>query len=145
MITPSGLIAFMVQIAGNRHDVMGLYSLLETSFVGHLLGDNSYWPKPPKRKALQEKGITVTAATREDWHFQHSPEVAAALSKTRYSIERRFSMFNEQFHADRTLCRSPKHYFARRWTKALAHNASRYINAKNGLPHDSVQHFHIAA
>jgi len=125
--------------------VIGLYSLLETSFTGHLIGDNAYWPKRDKRKALEEKGITVTAATRDDWHIRNSPQVASRISKVRYVIERRIHLFNEQFHAHRTLCRSRKHYLARRWTKAVAYNVTRYINSKNNWNYESVIHFQIAS
>ena len=45
MVTPQGRIAAVVQIPGHRHDVQGLYALLKTSFAGHLLGDNAYWPQ----------------------------------------------------------------------------------------------------
>ncbi len=37
IFTPEGRITFVIQIAGNRHDVNGLYVLLKTSFQGHPL------------------------------------------------------------------------------------------------------------
>ena len=47
--TPQGRIAFVQQIPGNRHDVKGLYALLQTSFKGALLADAGYLPKKKKR------------------------------------------------------------------------------------------------
>lgn len=60
IFTPEGRIAFVVQIAGNRHDVNGLYALLKTTFEGHLLGDNAYWPKAKKRSKLAARQVTIT-------------------------------------------------------------------------------------
>ena len=135
----------MQQVPGNRHDVQGLYALLKSTFVGHLLGDNAYWPRAEKRERLERKGITVMAASRSNWHFQYPPKQKAWLKRTRGRVERRIGLFDKQFHADRTLCRSPRHYRARRWTKALAHNVSRYVNAAEKLPRESLAHFRLAA
>jgi hypothetical protein len=145
ILTKSGRIAFVQQVAGHRHDVQGLYALLETSFSGTLLGDTAYWPRPDKRQELARHGIQVFADTDRRWRFQHTPQVAALIDEYRHRIERWTSLFNQQFHADRTLCRSVKHYVARRWTKALAYDVSRYINAANRWPLESVQHFHLAS
>lgn len=145
IFTPEGRIAFVVQIAGNRHDVNGLYTLLKTSFQGHLLGDSAYWPKAEKRSKLAEKGITVTADTHSNWHLQNPPDVQKLLDERRGSVERRIGLFDAQFHAGRTLCRSPKHYHARRWTKVLAHNASRHLSITLNKPKESTMHYRLAA
>lgn len=129
IFTPEGRIAFVVQLSGKRHDVNGLYALLKTDFQGHLLGDNAYWPKANKRSKLAEKNITVTADTRSNWHIQNPPEEQGLLDTWRGRVERRIGLFNTQFHAGRTLCRSLKHYLARRWTKTCAHNFSRHLNS----------------
>ena len=51
--TLDGRLAFMVQVAGNRHDTQGLYALLKTAFQGALLADNGYWPSREKREELE--------------------------------------------------------------------------------------------
>jgi hypothetical protein len=133
-----------VQVAGNRHDVNGLYALLRDSFRGHLVGDNAYWPKEEKRGALAERGVTITAATRSNWAVKSTPEEKALL-KQRGKIERFIGLLDRQFHAHRTLNRSRRHYEARRWTKAAAHNAARLLNNRLALPAEAYQHFHLAA
>jgi hypothetical protein len=135
----------MVQVAGNRHDANGLYALLKTSFEGHLLGDNAYWPKKEKRAKLAKKNITVTADTRSNWYVQNPPAEQALLDEWRGTVERRIGLFNAQFHAGRTLCRSLKHYYARRWFKVFSHNLSRSINSNLGKPEESVMHYQLAA
>jgi hypothetical protein len=145
IFTPQGYIASVQQVPGNRHDVQGLYALLKSSFVGHLLGDNAYWPRAEKRDQLARQGITVMAASRSNWHFQYPPRQKAWLKRTRGRVERRIGLFDKQFHADRTLCRSERHYYARRWMKALAHNVSRHVNAAEKLPLESLAHFRLAA
>lgn len=142
--TPSGMIAHVEQIPGNRHDVQGLYALLFTSFCGHLVGDNGYWPSQAKRKRLAKKGITVTAPVRSNWHIKLTPEETELL-KRRSGIERRIGLFDGQFHAARTRCRSRKHYEARRWLKALAHNLTRHVNRMRQLPFESVAHYRLVA
>jgi hypothetical protein len=122
-----------------------LYALLKTSFEGHLLGDNAYWPNKKKRERLERKNVRVTAASRSNWKFQYPASVEKRLRKHRGGVERRIGLFDKQFHAGRTLCRSAKHYHARRWTKALAHNTSRHINADLDLSKESVAHFNRAA
>ncbi len=144
-MTPGGGIAFIEQLAGNRHDVQGVYALLKTDFCGLLMGDTAYWPRPSERKKLAEKGIEVLASTDPRWGFQNPPEVAAWINRHRHCLDRWISLFNQQFHANRTLCRNPRHHDARRWTKALAFNAARYINMIHGWPKESVQHFRLAA
>lgn len=145
IITPSGLIVFLQQLPGNRHDVQGLYALLKTSFTGTLLGDTAYWPRPDKREQLCCKGIEVLAVPYPQDSYRHPPELAALIDASRHRVDRLIALLNQQFHAHRTLCRSPKHYRARRWTKALAHNVSRYINGTHHWPGESVQHFRLAA
>lgn len=145
IFTPQGRIAFVVEMPGNRHDVQGLYALLETAFEGHLLGDNAYWPRKPKREELARKGIHVTAESRSNWKFQYPPITKAWLKTLRGRVERRISLFDAQFHAGRTLCRTVKHYMARRWTKALAHDCSRHVSTVRHLPEESCAHFRLAA
>jgi Transposase DDE domain. len=140
VFTPDGRIAFMLQLAGNRHDIQGLYSFLETSFRGCLLADNGYWPKQDKRIELEEHGISVIACTRSNQKFRHTPGDAALLKKHRPHVERFIGLFDQQFNATKTRCRNIRNYVARRWSKAMAHNASRFINKKNGWPINSVAH-----
>ena len=145
VFTPGGRIAFVLQMPGNRHDSQGLYALLRTTFQGHLLGDNAYWPRADKREALARKGITVAATTRKGWKVKNTPEDEALLEQWRGSIERCIGLFDLQFHAPRTLCRSRHHYEARRWTKALSHNLSRNLNRRLRRPPESMMHFRLAA
>lgn len=145
IVTPDGRIAMLVQIPGNRHDVQGLYELLHTTFRGHLLGDNAYWPQEKKDRALIRHGIQMTADTRDGFKFQYPPEFRAELKRERAHIERRISLFNTQFHAGKTLNRSEHHYRARRWTKALAHNLTREINGDLGMPLESIACFRAVA
>ena len=140
VFTPDGRIAFMLQLEGNRHDVQGLYSFLETSFRGCLLADNGYWPKQDKRVELEEHGIIIIACTRSNQKYRHTQNDAALLKKHRPHVERFIGLFDQQFNATKTRCRSFKNYVARRWTKALAHNASRFINIENDWPINSVTH-----
>ena len=135
----------MVQLSGNRHDVNDLYALLKTDFKGHLLGDNAYWPKANKRSRLAKKEITVTAATRSNWHIKNPPEEQELLDTWRGRVERRIGLFNTQFHAGRTLCRSLKHYYARRWAKVFTHNVSRHLNTQLDRPEESLMHYQLAA
>lgn len=144
VFTPQGYIAQVRQVAGNRHDVQGLYALLTTALQGCLLGDNAYWPRPEMRAQLKEHGLMVLAQTRSNWRVQYPPRDARWLRRQRGKIERRIGLFNQQFHAGRTLCRSAKHYHARRWTKALAHNTSRRLNAEHGWPQESTAHLRRA-
>ena len=145
IVTRRGLIAHIKQTPGNRHDVNGLYALLEDSFRGLLLGDTGYWPRRKYRRLLARKGIEVAAATCKAWHFQNPPEIAELINSLRRPVERFIGLYDQQFHADRTRSRSLRHYMARRWTKALAHNASRYINSTHGWPFESTQHFRLAS
>lgn len=145
VFTPGGRIAFVLQVPGNRHDSQGLYALLHTTFRGHLLGDNAYWPRADQREALASQGITVAAATRSNWKVRNTPQDEALLKKWRGSVERRIGLFDRQFNAPRTLCRSRRHYEARRWAKVLSHNLSRHLNGKLRRPPESVAHFRLAA
>ena len=130
----------MLQMPGNRHDIQGLYAFLETSFRGCLLADNGYWPKADKQAALKEHGIIVIACSRSNQQFRHTKENAALLKKHRPHIERLIGLFDEQFHASRTRCRNYKSYAARRWSNAMAHTASRFINKENNWATNSVAH-----
>ena len=122
-------------MAGNRHDTQGLYALLQSTFKGCLLTDNGYWPRAEKRQALKQEGIRVIAQERSHPRkATNTAEEKALLKQWRGRVERHISLFDAQFHAQRTLCRSEKHYRARRCAKALSHNASRHINAALGRP-----------
>jgi len=145
VVTPGGMIAFLQQMPGNRYDVQGLYALLKTSFSGQLVADSAYWPRGEMRERLAVRGIYVTAETHSNWRFQYPAAVAGAIKRWRSEIERWISLFNRQFYADKTLCRSVKHYLARRWMKALSFNVARWINKKKGLPKESFLHFHLIA
>jgi hypothetical protein len=145
VFTPGGRITFVLQVPGNRHDVQGLYGLLQTTFRGHLLGDNAYWPSEAKRETLAGRGLTVTAADRSNYKVPNSAEEKALLKRWRGGIERLIALFDQQFHADRTRCRSPRHYEARRWMKVLSHNLSRHLNDQFHQPHESLAHYRVAA
>jgi len=121
------------------------HALLQTSFKGLLLADNAYWPTEEKRAELKSNGIRVVAETRSNWEFQYKPEDAEWLRETRGRVERYIGLFDAQFNAEKTRCRSAKHYLARRWIKVLSHNCSRHINQKRDLPKESVAHFRLAA
>jgi len=136
---------YVGQIAGNRNDVHGLYALLATDFQGLLLADNGYWPNPEKRFELLDKGIRVLAQTRSNMKIQHDEDLAKWLRKRRGAIERKIGLFDQHFNAGETICRSKKHYEARRLCKALAHNGSRYMNRALGKPIDSLVHYHATA
>lgn len=135
----------VVQVPGNRHDVQGLYALLQTTFRGHLIGDNAYWPQEKMDPQLVRQGIVMTAATRRGFGFQYPADFRSALHHERGQIERRISLFNRQFFAGRTLNRSQRHYLARRITKALALNTSRHVNCVLEKSYESVAHFHSAS
>jgi hypothetical protein len=145
VFTPGGRIAFVLQKPGNRHDIQGLYGLMKTAFRGHLVGDNAYWPKATKREALARQGITVTATARANWKARNTAREKALLKRWRGQVERRIGLFDQQFHAGRTLCRSRRHYEARRWAKVLSHNLSRHLNRKLHRPPESLAHFRLAA
>lgn len=145
VFTPTGLIRTVVQIPGNRHDVQGLYALLKSSLRGLVLGDNAYTPRPEKARKLADVGIEVIAAQRSDAVERHPKLVRILLKDWRRRVERRIALFDEQFNASDTLCRSPQHYRARRWMKVLAHNLSRLLNSLNHLKRESVAHYRLAA
>lgn len=145
IFTPEGDLAHIEQVPGNRHDTRGLYALLETNFQGRLLADNGYWPSPKKREELLKQGIEVVAQTRSNMKQQHDEQFAQWLKKRRGAVERRIGLFDQQFNAGETLCRSKKHYEARRYCKAMTHNGSRYMNVRLGRPKESVAHYHAAA
>jgi hypothetical protein len=145
IFTPQGRVAFLVAVPGNRHDVIGLYALLKTPFTGALLGDCAYQPNKTKAQELKTHGLRVHAEQRSNAK-EPRPEFLRKWIHTRRSqIERRIGLFDKQFHADRTLNRSVRHYHARRWTKALAHNCSRHINLAKQFAFESVAHFNAAA
>ena len=143
IFTSQGLIAQVLQLPGNRHDVNGLYALLNTSFQGTLLGDSAYWPNKKKRAQLAQQGIVIHAEKHKNWI--HCEETWPNQRRTRDQVERRIALFNAQFHANRTLNRSRRHYSARRWTKALAHNCSRSLNQELHYSLESMSHFHAVA
>lgn len=144
LFTPEGRIACVVQIPGHRHDVNGFYALLKTSFEGHLLGDNASWPEEKKRARLAKKNIIVTADTRSNWYVRNLPEEQALLDEWCGTVEWRIGLFDAQFHAVRTLCRSPKHYYVRGWFKVFSHNLSRHLNNNFRKPEKSVMHYQLA-
>jgi len=143
--SPGGMIALIQEAPGNRHDVQGLYGLIKTSFRGLLVGDNAYWPRREKREGLEASGIYILAGTRSDQHFRHPHALAACIKRRCSDLDRWISLFNNEFHGDRTLCRNPRHYLARRCTKAFAFNAARRINQALALPRESFMHFHLVA
>lgn len=145
IVTPEGRIAWLQQVPGNRHDVNGLYALLKTPFRGALLADCAYQPRTSKAAQLEAQGIRVHAAQKSNAKNPRPEVLRDWLHQRRSKIERQIALFDQQFHAGRTLNRSPEHYEARRWTKALAHNTARQINAEQGLPLESVAHFNAAA
>ncbi|MDR0362803.1 MAG: hypothetical protein LBJ46_09000 [Planctomycetota bacterium] len=130
----------MLQLEGNRHDVQGLYPFLETSIRGCLPADNGYWPKQDKRVELEEHDMTVIACTRSNQKYRYTQSDADLSKKHRPHVERFIGLFDQQFNAARTRCRSFRNYIARRWTKALAHNALRYINKENDWTINSGAH-----
>ena len=144
IFTPQGRIACVLQVAGNRHDINGLYEFLKNSFAAQLIGDNAYWPKASLREELSAQGVTVIAAARSNWKIQNTSAEKKLLQK-RGRVERFIGLFDQQFHAGKTLNRSRRHYQARRWTKAAAHNLSRHISNEQTLPGESVQHFRLAS
>jgi hypothetical protein len=145
VFTPLGMLRTVIQIPGNRHDVQGLYALLKTSFHGLLLGDNAYSARPSKARELEAAGIKALAAKRTNTQQPHPKAIRALLREWRRRVERRISMFDAQFAAARTLCRSDWHHIARRWMKVTAHNMSRLLNIHSNLKRESVAHFRLAA
>jgi len=145
IFTPQGRIAFVIQVPGNRHDVHGLYALLKTGFAGALLGDCAYQPNPSKDLKLRAQGIHMHAAQKANAKHPRPQFLRRWLHRRRSPVERRIGLFNTQFSAQRTLNRSARHYLARRWTKALAHNCSRHINGKLKLRVESVAPLHAVA
>ena len=145
VFTPAGRVAFVLSIPGNRHDVNGLYALLKTPFKGALLGDSAYQPNKTKAAQLQEHGIRVHAEQKSNAKHPRPAPLRNWLHARRSRIERRIGLFDQQFHAHGTLNRAVRHYHARRWAKALAHNCSRHINAHRHLALESVAHFNAAA
>lgn len=145
LFTPQGRIARLVQVAGNRHDVNGLYALLGKAFSGTLLGDNAYRPRPDMRDRLAAQGVHVLFEGKEADRPGPPPITRAWLHGLRGRVERRVGLFDRQFGAGITLNRRAAHYVARRWAKALAHNASRHMNVLLRLPEESTLHFRLAA
>jgi len=139
------MLACALQLPGGQHDVNGLYALLKTSFSGVLYADNGYWPNANKREELFAHGITVCAVPKKNAKLPLAPSLDKHLRKKRGAIERFIALFDEQFHADRTLNRSERHYKARRTFKLLSHNCSRAANAALQRSIHSVAHFRAAA
>ncbi|MCX7806427.1 MAG: transposase [Planctomycetota bacterium] len=145
IFTRGGRISHIEHVAGNRHDVQGLYALLKSSFRGVLIGDCAYQPNVIKKEELREKGIYMIAAQRSNTRRPRSREFNEWLHRNRAQIERWIGLFDHQFSADRTFNRSWRHYVARRWTKALAHNCSRHINECHRFAFESTAHFRAAS
>jgi hypothetical protein len=145
IFTPEGRLAFVLSIPGNRHDVNGLYALLTTAFKGALLGDSAYQPNKTKAPELQAHGIHMHAEQKSNAKQPRPAALRDWLHARRSRVERRIGLFDFQFHAQKTLNHAVRHYHARRWAKALAHNCSRHINASHRFPFESVAHFNAAA
>ena len=145
IFTPEGRLAFLVALPGNRHDVQGVYALLKTAFKGALLGDCAYQPNKTKAQKLAAQDIYVPAEQKSNAKEPRPKFLRQWIHTRRSKVERRIGLFDKQFHADRTLNRSVRHYLARRWTKALAHNCARHINSAKHFAFESVAHFNAAA
>ena len=145
IFTPGGMLVCALQLSGERHDVHGLYALLQTSFSGVLYADNAYTPRIEKRDELYARGIHVCAVPKKNAKLPLAPSLNNYLRKRRGVIERYIALYDNQFHAARTLNRSERHYRARRMFKVLSHNCSRIANAALELSRHSVAHFHAAA
>lgn len=145
IFTPHGMVADVVHVPGNRHDVHGLYALLRTNFRGRLFADNAYTPGAKLDQQLSAQDIFVVAQSRKDSRRPLPPRTRAFVHRQRSRVERRIGLFDRQFDAGRTLCRSERHYRARSWFKVLAHNLSRYLNPKLHYSAEKMLHFRIAA
>lgn len=139
------MLAMVLQVPGNRHDVNGLHALLREQFCGLLLGDNGYTPGKKLDAKLRAQGITIIAQKRKDARCPMPPETSKFVHAKRSRVERRIALFDQQLSADRTLNRNRRHYAARRWFKALTHNLSRYINPTLGNAAEQMLHFRIIA
>lgn len=139
------MLAMVLQVPGNRHDVQGLHALLHEQFRGLLLADNAYTPGKNLDAQLRAQGVTVVAQRRKDARCPLPPETRKFVHAKRCRVERRIGLFDQQLSADRTLNRVPRHYAARRWFKALTHNLSRYINPALGNAPEQMLHFRITA
>jgi hypothetical protein len=145
IFTPGGMLAGNLHLPGNRHDVHGAYMLLKTQFTGVFYADNAYTPNAKKRDELLAHGIRMCAVPKANAKLPLAPCLDEYLRKKRGVIERFIGLFDQQFHAARTLNRSVRHYLARRAFKLLSHNCSRVANAKLERSIHSVAHFHAAA
>lgn len=134
-----------IHIPGNRHDVHGAYALLKSAFAGVFYADNAYTPNATKREELHAKGIRICAVPKKNAKLPLAPCLDEYLRKERGAIERFIALFNEQFHAGRTLNRAVRHYLARRAFKMFSHNCSRVTNDTIKRSRHSVAHFHAAA
>ena len=56
----------------------------------------------------------MATATRSNWKAQNTAEEKTLLKQWRGKIERRIGLFESQFSAGRTLCRSRPYYEPRR-------------------------------
>jgi hypothetical protein len=145
VFTPHGMLAMVLQVPGNRHDVHGLHALLHTNFRGLLLGDNAYTPGRKLDPALRAHGIQVVAQTRKDSRVPLPPKTRTFVHAKRCRIERRIGLFCRQFAAHRSFSRSAKHYQARRWMKTLGHDLSRYLSPILGRAPERMFHFRVVA
>ena len=139
------MLAGVIQLPGNRHDVHGAYALLKTAFTGVFYADNAYTPNAVKREELHARGIKICAVPKQNALMPLAPCLDAYLRKRRGAIERFIALYNQQFNAGRTLNRCARHYLARRAFKLLSHNCSRITNKALNRSIHSVAHFHAAA
>lgn len=139
------MLALVLQLPGNRHDVHGLHALLRTEFRGVLFGDNAYTPGAKLFPQLKARAIQVVAQTRKDARYPLPPATRKFVHAKRCRVERRIGLFCRQLHADRTFNRSAQHYIARRCCKALSHNLVRYLNPALGKRPEQMLHFRVVA
>jgi len=145
IFTPHGMVTSVTQVPGNRHDVQGLYTLLRTTFHGLLFSDNAYTPGAKLDAQLRAREIVVIAQPRKNSRQPLPRRTRIFVHAKRSHVERRISLFDKQFNAGRTLCRSARYHCTRRWFKALAHNLSRYINPKLRYAAERMLHYRSAA
>jgi hypothetical protein len=94
---------------------------------------------------LRAKSVHVQAARKSNARTPRPEAVRKWMHRNRAPVERRIGLFDQRFCAERTRNRSLRRYPARRWTKALAHNASRHTSQDCGFYPESLAHFHAIA
>ncbi|MHC5057996.1 MAG: sialate O-acetylesterase, partial [Planctomycetota bacterium] len=81
---------------------------------GHRIHTYIWWKNEPYYRAIvlgeNETKHLRKGASRSNWKFQYPSITAAWLKALRGRVERRIALFDAQFHAGRTRCRSAKHY-----------------------------------